>query len=86
MQNPKFLKCGKIVNQFNWNKYLPRPWVSGELVKVASEEEQHSSVGSSDTVFRKQYVVVYRRDDNGKFTIKQTAEWKQFDFINKKQK
>jgi hypothetical protein len=80
---PKFLKCNDIIKKCSWNKYLPHPWVSGELVKVASEDEQHSHpcVGSSDEFFRRRYIVVYRKDDNGKFTIKQTAEWRQFDLL-----
>lgn len=83
---PKFLKCNDIVKYWTWNKYLPIPWKIGELVKVAPESEQHSSkyVGSNDSTFRKIYVVVYRKDKNGKFTIKQTAEWRQFNLINSK--
>lgn len=52
---PKFLKCNDIVKDWTWNKYLPIPWVIGELVKVAPESEQHSSkyVGSNDSTFRK---------------------------------
>lgn len=85
---PKFLKCNETIKTCNWNKYLLRPWVIGELVKVASEEEQHShpKVGSSDDVFRRKYVVVYRKDDNGKFTIKHTAEWRQFDLLTNNKK
>lgn len=85
---PKFLKCNETIKGCGWNKYLPRPWVIGELVKVAPEEEQHShpSVGSSDAVFRRQYIVVYRKDENGKFTIKQTAEWRQFDLLTNNKK
>lgn len=82
---PKFLKCNEVVKNRTWNKSLPRPWVVGELVKVAPENEQHSNpiVGTPDKEFRAQYIVVYRRDEHNKFTIKQTAEWRQFDFINK---
>ena len=82
---PKFLKCNDVVKGQNWNKFLLRPWVPGEIVKVAPENEQHShpAVSTSDKIFRSRYVVVYRRNDEGKFTIKYTARWKQFDFINK---
>ena len=82
---PKFLKCNEIVKGWTWNKYLTNPWKIGELVKVAPESEQHSSpyVGSKDEVFRKTYVVVYRKDENGELTKKQTAEWRQFDLIGK---
>lgn len=83
---PKFLKCNDIIKSWTWNKYLSRPWKIGELVKVAPENEQHSHphIGNSDEVFRRQYIVVYRKDDNGKFTIKQTAEWIQFDLLTNK--
>lgn len=82
---PKFLKCNQIVKGWSWNKYLPKPWEVGELVKVAPESEQHScpEVGSPDDKFRKTYVVVYRKDAQGKFTIKNTAEWNQFDVLTK---
>jgi hypothetical protein len=85
---PKFLKCNEIIKRWGWNKYLPKPWVIGELVKVAPEEEQHSHpiVGSSDAVFRRQYVVVYRKDNYGKFTLRQTAEWRQFDLLTNNKK
>lgn len=83
---PKFLKCDEIINTWSWNKHLLKPWTVGELVKVADESEQHSNplVGSSDEKFREQYVVVYRKDENGRFTIKNVGEWRQFDKINKK--
>lgn len=79
------MKCNEIVKGWTWNKYLTNPWKIGELVKVAPESEQHSSpyVGSEDKVFRKTYVVVYRKDENGELTKKQTAEWRQFDLIAK---
>lgn len=82
---PKFLKCNDVVKSWSWNKYLPMPWEPGELVKVAPEEEQHSHplVGSSDEKFRQRYVVVYRKDKKGKFTVKNTAEWLQFDNLTK---
>jgi hypothetical protein len=83
---PKFLKCNNIIKDWRWNSYLLKPWVIGEIVKVAPESEQHSHpyAGIEDAVFRKQYIVVYRKDDNRKFTIKQTALWKQFDLLNAK--
>lgn len=61
------------------------PWNPGELVKVAPEDEQHSHpiVGTSDEKFRERYVVVYRKDKNGKFTVRNTADWNQFDNLIK---
>lgn len=82
---PKFLKCNEVVKGWNWNKYLPMPWRPGELVKVAPEDEQHSHpfVNSSDDKFRKSFVVVCRKDKDGKFSVKNTAEWGQFDILAK---
>lgn len=83
---PKYLRCNEIVKYWPWNKYLSYPWQIGELVMVAPEAEQHSCkyVGSPDKVFRKSYVVVYRKDESGRFTRKQTADWRQFDLISSK--
>lgn len=82
---PKFLKCNEVVKGWSWNKYLLMPWEPGELVKVAPEDEQHSYplVNSSDEKFRKRFVVVYRKDKEGKFTAKNTAVWEQFDILTK---
>ena len=82
---PKFLKCNEIVQGWTWNKYLTMPWKTGEFVKVANEDEQHSSqyVGTKDEKFRKEYVVIYRKDETGKFTKRQTGEWRQFELITK---
>lgn len=82
---PKFLRCNDEVKGWSWNKYLPKPWMVGEVVKVADESEQHSScyVGTPDDKFREKYVVVYRKDDKGKFTVRNTAEWRQLTPLNK---
>ena len=81
---PKFLKCNDV--SANWNKYLPRPWVKNEIVRVANESEQYPHPSSDITIedFRKQFVVVYRKDDEGKYTKKQTASWRHFSLINNK--
>jgi hypothetical protein len=83
---PKYLRCNETIKSWTWNKYFTNPWSIGELVMVAPETEQHSCkyVGSPDKVFRRNYVVVYRKDESGKFTKKQTAEWRQFDLISRK--
>ena len=80
---PKFVKCGEIVKNWSWNKYLPKPWKVGEIVKVAPEEEQHSSqyVGTPDEIFRKTYLVVYRKGYDGKFSYKCTGELNQFETL-----
>lgn len=82
---PKYLRCNAEVKTWSWNKYLPKPWTAGEVVKVADETEQHSSpyVGTPDKEFRRQYVVVYRKDKDGKFTVRNVAEWRQLTPLNK---
>lgn len=82
---PKFLRCSDVVKNWSWNKYLPKPWTSGEVVKVADESEQHSScyVKSSDEEFRSKYVVVYRKNKDGKFAVRNVAEWRQLTPLNK---
>ena len=37
---PKFLKVNNFLPSKAWNKYLPKPYVLGEIVKVAPWEEQ----------------------------------------------
>lgn len=80
---PKFVKCGEIVKNWSWNKHLPKPWKVGEVVKVAPEEEQHSSkyVDIPDEIFRKNYLVVYRKGDDGKFSYKCTCRLNQFETL-----
>jgi hypothetical protein len=92
---PKFLRNnGNVTKNWSWNKFLSIPWVPGEIVKIASMEEQKPNNKYDNTFkyckpytlkqWRKLFVKVIRRDKNGKFTIKQTAEWIQFEKLNKK--
>lgn len=87
---PKFLRCNGTIKGCKWNNYLLKPWVEGELVKVAPEEEQkpHPSSDMSISSFRRQYIVIYRKNEEGKFSLRYTESWKQFDLLtsNKKDK
>lgn len=81
-----------------YNKHLLKPYKKGEIVKVAPFEEQvrnsdydhmfkYVKPDNNPWNFRKRYVVIYRKDDEGKWTLKYTAGWSQFDLLtNKKQK
>ena len=82
---PKFLVVNAEAPSKPWNKYLLKPYEKGEIVKVAPFEEQvsHPSVDSTPDPeqFRKRYVVVYRKDEEGKWTLKYTQGWESFDLL-----
>ena len=81
---PKFLKVNGTPEKQTFNKYLLKPWKKGEIVKVVSWDEQKSSVGETDLDYRKQYVSVMRKDNNGAWTLKYTWTWGIFDPIMNK--
>lgn len=85
---PKFLIVNDVPEKQSYNKYLLKPWAKGELVKVAPIEEQVSSpfAGTPTEQFRKRYVKVIRKDDNGKWTLVYTADWKYFELLKNKKK
>lgn len=66
------------------NKYLLKPWKKGEIVKVVPWDEQKSSVGETNFDYRKRYVSVIRKDDNGAWTLKYTWTWGIFDPMTNK--
>ena len=76
---PKFLRVNGEMERVNFNKYLLKPWVKGEIVKVTPWEEQKSSCGEVDAKFRKRYVNVLRKDKDGKFTLPYNWDWKIFE-------
>jgi hypothetical protein len=89
---PKFLVCNSLPETWRWNKRLPMPWKKGEIVKVQGIEAQKASHAYDDKLkyvkpytdkqFRSQFVRIIRKDRNGKFTIKQTGEWRQFELLS----
>lgn len=85
MLNGKYLKVRGDIDKFKWNRYLLKPYKPGEIVKVAPIEEQVSSTGKvSNENFRRNYVTVYRKDDNGKWSIKYVNGWDLFRELGKK--
>lgn len=94
---PKFLMVNDIPEKRSWNKHLLKPYKKGEIVKVAPFEEQKRNDAFDDQFrfvkpnndplwFRQRYVVIYRKDDNGKFTLKYTEDWESFDLLTKNKK
>lgn len=96
---PKFLIVNEVPEKYSYNKYLLKPWKKGELVKVAPFEEQVRNSKFDHTFkyvvpetdpdyFRKRYVRVIRKDENGEWTLKYAAGWEIFDLLtnNKKKK
>lgn len=92
---PKFLKANSYLPSRSYNKYLPKPYTLGELVKVAPWEEQKRSTIMDDVLspevinkdpkwFHENYVVIYRKDDEGNWSIKNTMPWYAFDLLTLK--
>lgn len=91
---PKFLIVNDIPEKRSCNKHLLKPYRKGEIVKVAPFEEQQRNTKYDDQFqfekpnndpnwFRERYVVIYRKDENGKFTLKYTEGWESFDLLTK---
>lgn len=92
---PKFLMVNEKPEKKTWNKYLLKPFVKGEIVKVAPFEEQKRNSKYDDKFqnykpntnpehFRERYVVVYRKDDEGKWSLKYSQDWGSFDLLKSK--
>ena len=89
---PKFLVVNGEPESKPWNKHLIKPFKKGEIVKVAPFEEQvrndkyddkfqFSKPNNDPEWFRQRYVVVYRKDEEGKWTLKYTEGWNSFDLL-----
>lgn len=78
---PKFLKVNKIPESKRWNKYILKPFKTGEIVKVVSFKKQ--KYVNDLKVFR-QYVTVIRKDDNGDWSLEYTWNWSIFEKLSKK--
>lgn len=78
---PKFLRVNGAMERVNSNKHLLKPWVKGEVVKVLPYEEQKGTCGDPEERFRRTYVRVLRKDDEGKWTLTYTWNWTIFDTL-----
>lgn len=93
---PKFLVVNGEPESKTYNQHLLKPWKKGEIVKVAPFEEQvpnrkHDDVFKlvkphSVEFFRKRYVKVIRKDDDGQWSLVYTASWSNFDLLTKQKK
>lgn len=94
---PKFLVVNKEPTTQGFNKHLLKPWEEGELVKVAPFDEQkrndkyddmfkYSKPDNNVWNFRKRYVKVIRKDEEGKWTLVYTASWSYFNQLTKNKK
>ncbi len=73
---PKFLRVSEEIKKKAYNKFLQKPFVEGEIVKIVPFDEQRSVNQSTDKVrFLTQYVNIIRKDNNGKFTVRYTVAW-----------
>lgn len=91
---PKFLSY-RIGEDNSHNKFLLKPWVNGEIVKVLPFDEQTKGREhyqekfkfvkiDSDSEFRKKFVKVLRKDDDGKWNLCYIESWRNFNLLNKK--
>lgn len=91
---PKFLVVNKNPESMSYNKHLLKPWKSGEVVRVADFEEQvpcrkyennfKFATPMSDELFKKRYVKVIRKDEEGKWSLVYTQNWNSFDLLTNK--
>lgn len=94
---PKFLRVNEFAAKLPCNKYLLHPWKEGELVKVVPFEQQVScdkydhmfkyvQPDNDSMRFRKNYVKVLRKDQNGEWCLSYTSSWKNFDLLTNSKK
>ena len=79
---PKFLKVNDVMERVSLNKYLLKPWKKGEIVKVVPYNEQKSCCSTPTEVFRKRYVNVIRKDEEGQWTLRYNWSWDIFEPLN----
>lgn len=78
---PKFLKVNNIPESRKWNKYILKPFKTGEIVKVVPFKKQKYL---NDLKVFRQYVTVIRKDDNGDWSLEYTWNWSIFEKLSKK--
>ena len=90
---PKYLQVTKWQVEQSYNKYLPKPYREGEIVKVQSSEAQKANhaydhmtphvSSTSDESFRNSYCRIIRKDSDGRFTHPCVLEWSALDYLKK---
>lgn len=66
----------------SFNKYLLRPLVGGEIVRIA--RDQNPSTGISVEAFQKRYVRIVRKDDGGLWVLEFVTTWDALEPLGKK--
>jgi hypothetical protein len=81
---PAFMRIiADIDRAKSYNKYLLRPLVGGELVKIDSNQNP-SSDGFSASAFRRQFVRIVRKDATGAWTDVFVTTWDALESLKKK--
>ena len=90
---PKYLQVTKWQVEQSYNKYLPKPYREGEIVKVQPMEAQkpnhmydHMTLRippTTDESFNNSYVRIIRKDSDGRFTHPCALEWSALDYLKK---
>ncbi len=80
---PKMLVVNPDIEKCGLNKYLLKPFKKGEIVKV-NEHQLPATNKMSTNNFRKNYVSIIRKDENGEWNLIYTFNWKYFNKIGKK--
>lgn len=91
---PKFLQVGKWQVDQSYNKYMPKPYKLGEIVKVQPIDAQKPDHKydrmtprvplTTDEFWRARYCRVWRKDDTGKFTHSCALDWAALEYLKKK--
>ena len=91
---PKFLQVTKWQIEQSYNKYLPKPYKLGEIVKVQPVEVQKPDhkfdhitprvPPMTDEFWQARYCRILRKDSDGKFTHSCVLEWQALDYLKKK--
>lgn len=66
----------------SFNKYLLRPLVSGEIVRIS--HNQNPTTDISVEAFRKRYVRIVRKDDGGLWVLEFVTTWDALEPLGKK--
>lgn len=78
-----FMRVVKDIDRIkSFNKYLLRPFVGGEIVKIARDQNPSTSISVEE--FRKRYVRIVRKDDGGLWVLQFVTTWDALEPLGKK--
>lgn len=81
---PAFMRVVADVDRIkSYNKYLLRPLVGGELVKI-DPNQNPSSDGFTADAFQRQFVRIRRKDDSGAWADTYVTTWGILEPLKKK--